>query len=72
MIANADGGLGTRTNPDNLNIYITISQKINNDNNGGGVVAMTGPPAYLASDCEAANPSMSRVDGGGNTLSNKI
>ena len=55
----------------NLKIYTTISQKINNDNNGGCVVAMTGPPAYLAADCEAAKPSMLRVDEGGNTLSNK-
>ena len=56
----------------NFKIYITISQKnVHDDNNedGGGVVTMTEPPAYLAADCEAANPSMSRVDGGGNTLS---
>ena len=71
MIANADGGLGTRTNTDNLKKYVTISQKIDNDGDGGGVVTMTGPPAYLADDCEAAKPSMSRVDEGGNTLSNK-
>ena len=56
---------------DNLKIYITISQKNNNNDNdkdSGGVVTMTVPPAYLAADCEAAKPSMSRVDGGGNTL----
>ena len=59
---------------DNLKIYITISQK-NNDDNGedsGGVVMMTGPPAYLTADCEAAKPSMSHVDGGGNTQSKKM
>ena len=51
-----------------------ISKKNNaddNDKNGGGVVTMTGPPACLTADCEAAKPSMSQVDGGGNTLSKK-
>ena len=32
---------------------------------------MTGRPTYLTADCEAVKPSMSQVDGWGNTLLKK-
>ena len=66
--------VGTRTTRrqfKSIHINQPKNDKDNNDKDGGRVVTMTGPPAYLTADCEAAMPSMSQVDGGGNTLSKK-
>ena len=62
--------VGMRTNCQRFkNIHNNQPKNGKDDNakDGGGVVTMTGPPAYPTADCEAAMPSMSRVDGGVNT-----